>query len=267
METQEYHVEGPVAIVFTTTSIDIDEELMNRCLVLTVDESPEQTQRIHALQREARTIEGILAGERRKDILRVMQNAQRLIEPMRIANPFARELTFTSGRTRTRRDHEKYLTLIDTIALLHQHQREAITHQVNGRTVEMLPVTLADIEAANRIAPEVLGRSLDELPPQTRRLLDGIKSLIVAKLASEAVEQRLCLFSRRELREATGWSAMQIRRHLERLIELEYVGVRGGRNGIAMKYELLIDANEKSEGYRVGLIDTAKLKPQIAKTA
>ena len=33
MKTEEYHVEGPVAIVLTTTSIDIDEELMNRCLV------------------------------------------------------------------------------------------------------------------------------------------------------------------------------------------------------------------------------------------
>jgi tRNA modification GTPase len=41
---------APVAIVLTTTSIDIDEELMNRCLVLTVDESREQTERIHALQ-------------------------------------------------------------------------------------------------------------------------------------------------------------------------------------------------------------------------
>ena len=123
METQEYHVEGPVAIVFTTTSIDIDEELMNRCLVLTVDESTEQTERIHQLQREARTIEGILAREKRRDIQTLLQNAQRLLRPMRIANPFARHLTFTSGRTRTRRDHEKYLTLIDTIALLHQHQR------------------------------------------------------------------------------------------------------------------------------------------------
>ncbi|MFD2256216.1 CHC2 zinc finger domain-containing protein [Luteolibacter algae] len=267
METQEYHVEGPVAIVLTTTSIDIDEELMNRCLVLTVDESTAQTERIHALQREARTIEGILAAEERKDILRLMQNAQRLLKPWKIANPYARELTFTSGRTRTRRDHEKYLTLIDSIALLHQHQREPITHTVGGREVKMLPVTLADIEAANRIAPEVLGRSLDELPPQTRRLLDSAKVLVVRMMAAGQMGQGSALFSRRELREATGWSAMQIRRHLERLIELEYVAVRGGRNGVTMKYELLVDAQEKAESYRVGLIDTAKLKAQTTKKA
>ena len=260
METQEYHVEGPVAIVFTTTSIDIDEELMNRCLVLTVDESREQTERIHALQREARTVEGILAVERRKDIRRVMQNAQRLIRPMRVANPFARELTFTSGRTRTRRDHEKYLTLIDTIALLHQHQREPIRHEVNGRTVEMLPVTLEDIEAANRIAPEVLGRSLDELPPQTRRLLDAIKTLVRSKMAEGQMGQGSALFSRRELRDFTGWSGTQIRRHLEHLIELEHVAVRGGRNGVLIRYELLTDIAETADGFHVGLLDIAKLR-------
>jgi DNA primase len=36
--TQEYRVCGPVMIFLTTTAIEIDEELLNRCLVLTVDE-------------------------------------------------------------------------------------------------------------------------------------------------------------------------------------------------------------------------------------
>ena len=260
METQEYHVEGPVAIVFTTTSIDIDEELMNRCLVLTVDESKAQTERIHELQREARTIEGILANEKRKDIQRLLQNAQRLLRPMRIANPFARHLTFTSGRTRTRRDHEKYLTLIDTIALLHQHQRETIKHQVNGREVEMLPVTIEDIEAANQIAPEVLGRSLDELPPQTRSLLDKIKTLVREKMAEQKLEQCYSLFSRRELRDATGWSETQTRLHLERLEAMEYINRRTGRQGSLCKYELLTDASEAAQVWQVGLLDIETLR-------
>jgi hypothetical protein len=213
-------------------------------------------------------VEGILQAERRKDIIRVMRNAQRLLVPMRVANPFARELTFTSGRTRTRRDHEKYLTLIDTIALLHQHQRELITHEVGGRSVEMLPVTLDDIEAANRIAPEVLGRSLDELPPQTRRLLESIKSLVRERIESDKVEQRLARFTRREIRERTGWSGSQIRRHLEHLVDLEHVVSRGGRNGVLIQYELLTDAAENSTGYHVGLLDVAKLhRKQSSKPA
>jgi hypothetical protein len=260
METQEYHVEGPVAIVFTTTSIDIDEELLNRCLVLTVDESRAQTERIHELQREARTIEGILAGERRKEIQKLMQNAQRLLMPCKIANPYAKHLTFTSGRTRTRRDHEKYLTLIDTIALLHQYQREKITHTIGGREIEMLPVTLEDIEAANRIAPEVLGRSLDELPPQTRGLLESIKAMVRAKMKHESSDQRTALFSRRELRDATGWSETQTRLHLERLESMEFVHRRSGKQGSLCKYELLTDAAEPEGCWHVGLIDVAKLR-------
>jgi len=79
-------------------------------------------------------------------------------------------------------------------------------------------------------------------------------------MEKQSLEQNLTLFSRRELREFTGWSQMQIRRHLERLIELEYITIRGGRNGIAMKHELLVDAQEEKEGYTVGLIDVKKLK-------
>jgi len=257
METQEYHVEGPVAIILTTTSIDIDEELMNRCLVLTVDESPEQTERIHALQREARTLEGLRLKKNRARVQTLMQNTQRLLEPKEIVNPYARHLTFTSGRTRTRRDHEKYLTLIETITLLHQHQRELENDPEAG---PHLKTTLADIEAANRIAPEVLGRSLDELPPQTRRLLESIKTLIRARMKTDSTEQRTTLFSRRELREFTNWSHMQIRRHLERLLDLEHLAVRGGRNGTALKYELLTEAEAETGAYHIGLIDVAELR-------
>ena len=60
--TQEYHVEGPVMMMLTTTAIEIDEELLNRCLVLSVDESREQTEAIHRLQRERRTLAGLLNG-------------------------------------------------------------------------------------------------------------------------------------------------------------------------------------------------------------
>ncbi len=232
---------------------------MNRCLILTVDESREQTERIHQLQREARTVEGIVTQEKRRAILATLTNAQRLLKPYRIANDFAPRLTFTSDRTRTRRDHEKYLTLIDAIALLHQHQREPIKKLVSGKWVEMIPVTVADIEAANAIAPEVLGRSLDELPPQTRSLLESIKTMVVEECEKRDLEQNRFHFSRRELRERTGWSATQIKYHLDRLSDLEYIGTRAGRMGSAFVYELLVDAKSTSELSHVGLLDPGTL--------
>lgn len=248
-------------IILTTTSIDIDEELMNRCLVLTVDESREQTERIHTLQRKARTLEGLRMKKERSAIQTLLQNAQRLLKPIAVVNPYSDELTFTSGRTRTRRDHEKYLTLIESVTLLHQHQRPLENDPIAGPHIK---TTLEDIEAANKISPEVLGRSLDELPPQTRRLLESIKTLIRAKMKKEKTEQRLSLFSRKELRESTGWSYMHVKRHLDRLLELEYIATRGGRNGIAMKYEFSGDLRKGSEGYHVGLLDVGKLRKKYA---
>jgi DNA primase len=257
METQEYHVEGPVMLFLTTTAVDIDEELLNRCLILTVDESRAQTERIHVLQRKARSLEGLRLKKRRQTLLALMRNVQRLVRPLDVVNPWADELTFTTDRTRTRRDHEKYLTLIDAIALLHQHQRPVERDPESG---EFIRVMLDDIALANRLAPELLGRTLDELPPQTRRLLEAVKSAVKARRKERDVEQSLALFSRRDLQAASGWSYSQVKRHLFRLQELEYVAPRFGRMGATLKYELLIDADEPSETAHIGLLDVEKLR-------
>ena len=112
-----------------------------------------------------------MADKGRKDTLTLHRNAQRLLRPLLVANPFAESLTFLDDKTRTRRDHQKYLTLIRAVALLHQYQRPIKTTVHHDQAVEYIEVTLDDIAVANRLACEVLGRSVDELPPQTRRLL------------------------------------------------------------------------------------------------
>jgi len=264
METQEYHVEGPVMIFLTTTAIDIDEELQNRCLTLAVDESREQTERIHTLQRQARTLEGLRLRKRRERLLALMRNAQRLLEPLDVVNPYADALTFTAERTRTRRDHEKYLTLIDAIALLHQHQRP---RQDDGDGGSYITTTLADIQLANQLAPELLGRSLDELPPQTRRLLTHAKTIVRDLCKAQEIEQRLALFTRRDLRELTGWSEYQVRVHLAKLESLEYVARCWGHQGKRCAYELLVDADEPDQAWHIGLLDVDALRKVTATTS
>ena len=70
------------------------------------------------------------------------------------------------NQTRSRRDHMKYLQLIKTITLLHQYQRDRKVVNHNGNELEYIEVALSDIETANNLAHDILGRSLDELPPQ-----------------------------------------------------------------------------------------------------
>jgi DNA primase len=259
LSTDEYHVEGPVMIFSTTTAAEIDEELKNRCLVLAVDESREQTAAIHAAQRERRTLAGLQAKVERARILKVHQNAQRLIEPLAVMNPYAQRLTFINDRTRTRRDHEKYLTLIDVIALLHQHQRPIRT-SAGAVPLRYIEVTLDDIALANTLAHEVLGRTLDELPPQTRRLLGLIREMVEHSCASAKIDRAQHRFSRRLVREVTRWGDTQLKIHLARLVELEYLLVHRGGRGQSFEYELLYDGANDAQRHLSGLIDTEALR-------
>jgi DNA primase catalytic core len=259
--THQYRVEGPVMIFLTTTAIDLDEEMLNRCLVLSVNEDRAQTQAIHRVQREAQTLEGLLQRRDRSTILAVHRNAQRLLKPVFVANPYARELTFHDSQTRTRRDHMKYLTLIRSIALLHQHQRPHKTVQHHGRTVEYIEVALADIAVANRLAHEVLGRSLDELPPQTRRLLLAVDTMVTAECERQKMARSDYRFSRRDVREATGWGDTQLKIHLHRLEEMEYLLAHRGGRGQSFVYELVFARlADSGKPTLPGLIEIDKLK-------
>jgi DNA primase len=259
--THKYRVEGPVMIFLTTTAIQLDEELLNRCLVLTVNEDRSQTQAIHRQQREQQTIEGLLARNDRINTLTLHRNAQRILKPVFVANPFARNLTFLDSQTRTRRDHVKYLTLIRSIAMLHQYQRPVRTTVHHGKTIEYIEVTTEDIEIANRLAHEVLGRSLDELPPQTRRLLLMVDEMVTKECARLQMDRTDYRFSRRDIRQYTGWGNTQLKTHLARLEDLEYLLVHHGGRGQSFVYELMFDRSAHDDKPVLpGLIDVEKLR-------
>ncbi|CAE6789170.1 CHC2 zinc finger domain-containing protein [Paraburkholderia domus] len=253
--TKQYRVKGPVMLMLTTTAINVDEELLNRCLVLTINESREQTREIHARQRSKQTLEGLLAETDKQHIVELHRNAQRLLKPVHVVNPYAEQLTFMDDKTRTRRDHMKYLTLIRSIALLHQYQREhrMVTHR--GETLTYIEVTKDDIRLANRIAHEVLGRTLDELPPQTRRLLTMVQVWVSERCSATAQKQSEFRFTRRDVREATRWGDTQLKVHLARLVELEYVLTHRGLRGLTHEYELRYDGVDDGRPHLMGLLD------------
>lgn len=191
----------------------------------------------------------------------VHHNAQRLLQPVKVVNPYAEHLTFMDEKTRTRRDHRKYLGLIRAIAFLHQYQRPM--RQLagpGGSSTAYIEATPADIAAANGLAHAVLGTTLDELPPQTRLLLTLIRGFVESRSAALAIMPRDVRFTRRELREAIGWGDTQAKLHLSRLAELEYLIVR--RDATRFLYELAW-AGEGHDGrpFVMGLIDPETLSP------
>jgi len=266
LRTKPYKVKGPVMIFTTTTRIELDPELENRCLILVVDEGREQTRAIHHMQRMALTSEGSRARRKREVARELHRNMQRLLRPIEVRAPFAHRLTFPDHATRTRRDHAKYLTLLQAIALLHQHQRPVKREKTEeGDVVEYIEVTKEDVAVAKELAGEALGRRLDDLAPMTHRVLEHVRACVGKICEDLHVAQEDYRFRARDVRSWTGLGHSQVHMHLERLVELEYVLRHRGARGLAFEYELLY-RGEGKDGRRF-VLGVGQVKPSTAPAA
>jgi len=249
--TESYTVNGPVFIMLTTTNPEaLDYETRNRFLEATVNESHEQTKRILKAQREEDTLDGLLRQALKEKLMRLHQNAQRLLRPLKVMNPFAGKLTYPSHGLKMRREQKKYLTLLKSMALLHQHQRPVKRASKEEISIEYVEITREDLERVNRIAGKALARGLDELTASGRGLFEEIRSIVLRK--SEAMRKDLPpespvpepTVTRKELRQATGWTEWQLRTHLQELVKMEYVAVVFGGNGRRTQYAILEDSED-----------------------
>lgn len=248
LATMEYTVEGPVMIFLTTTNLEIDEELQNRAILLTVNEAREQTRIILRNQREEETLEGYTRKRDRDHLTRLHKNIQRVLETIVVVNPYAREMSFPDTRLRMRRDHKKYLTLIRSIALLHQYIRKRNTEtDTGGEKFEYIEVTKEDIILANFLFQRIFQRNLDDLSSQTRGILFQIHDMVEELSKAKGISKREVSFSRKEIRERTCMSDTRLRVHLKRLEELEYILARSGKQGQVVEYELHWEREEEKE--------------------
>jgi hypothetical protein len=203
-----------------------------------------------------------------ESVQRLHHNAQRLLRPLEVVNPYVEYLTYPADRLLHRREQKKYLTLINAIALLRQHQRE-IKRAVSGNAeLEYVEVTLDDIALAGELAREVLGRSLDELSAPVRGMYGELQQLFrqrADELHSEIGDVQL---SRREIRDTTGWSDWQVRAYCKQLVEMEYLYQVSGANGKRFVYGLAWhgEINENAATLN-GLVDVEQLKERLKETA
>jgi DNA primase len=196
LHTEHYEVYGPVVIVLTTTSPEaFDEETRSRFVQLTMDESAAQTKAILERQRRSFTLEGVLERATAEAVQRLHHNAQRLLQPLAVVNPYVEQLTYPSDRLSSRREQKKYLALINSIALLHQHQREVKRAARGDVELEYVEVTIADIALANELAQEVLARGLDELAAPVRGLYEELRKLCVQRAGEMNCQPEAVLLS------------------------------------------------------------------------
>jgi hypothetical protein len=207
MRTKVFTVEARAAFIEATTASAVNNENATRCFELQMDETEEQTGRIHERQRRLRTERGLALRREAEAIVRKHWNAQRLLEPLPVVIPYADLLTFPTSWMRTRRDHARFLNLIEVSAFLHQYQRE---RTVGGAIV----AALTDYAVAYELAGQVLAETLSDLRKPLRDAYERIRGLCGGGEGT---------VSRRQIREELKQPDSTVRRWLFELVELEYL--------------------------------------------
>jgi predicted transcriptional regulator len=167
-------VHGPVTIAGCTTQESLYEDNANRSFLIYLDESPEQDERIMEYQRKvsAGKIDVQAEGQAR----RLLQNVQRMLQPVSVRNSYAEQLRIPPEVFKQRRSNAHYLAFIEVVTFYKQYQRERKTDEISGEVY--IETTLEDIREANDLMGEILLRKSDELNGATRNYLETLKTFL-----------------------------------------------------------------------------------------
>ena len=250
--TETRTVLGPISYIETTTRPRLHEENATRCFEIYLDQTKEQTKLIHERQKQARTLEGLKKRDIvDKTILR-HHNMQRLLKTIRVVIPFVQAVNFPADWLRTRRDHQRFLNLIEAVTFLHQHQREV---KQTEEGMEYIEATMADYAIAFELAQAVMGESLTEMKPPQREVLEACRRL----------QEERGDYTRRDVREATGLPHRRCWELLEDLVDLEYMVKPEGKQGQTCRYRLAENAMAALKPLE-GLTTPAQLAQALAES-
>lgn len=218
---------------FGATTREMYMDNQSRSIVLSMDESSEQTERIiQAIPPEP---------ARMAKIQTELKNMIRMLKPRRIINPFARDLVLPGTVPMARRLNDQLKRFVEQITYLHQYGRE---EDEQGRIITQL----SDVQAGLRLFSDSLALKLDELTPQARSFYESLKEHWSKQEDDFAMNQRM-------MRETFGISKTSLQRHIKLLLELEYLTIHSGtknkgyyytlEKGIPAQHNTIIDALHK----------------------
>lgn len=225
--TIHLRVEGPVCVSGCTTKESIYEDNANRSFLIYLDESPEQDERIMNYQRlqSARKID--VAQEHA--VRELLQNTQRLLDPVGIVNPFAEFLKLPTEVLKPRRTNSHYLQFIEAITFYHQKQRKQHTDTETGEIY--IETTLEDIAEANKLMKEILLRKSDDITGACRNYFEALKNHLQQNTVST--------FTNKEIRASLRMPLSTVKRHNLELINCGYLKLAESKKQKGYRYEVV----------------------------
>ena len=216
-------VEGPVSISGCTTRERIYEDNANRCLLLYIDGSREQDDRI--MDYQARLSAGQVDLEGEQATRQLLQHMQRLLKPVTVINRYAGHIRLPEQVFKPRRTMTLLLSFIEAITMLHQYQREV---KKDARNQPYIETTVEDIEAAFALLKDVLFQKSDELARATREFLERLKILLH--------QQGKTSFTARDIRLPLRIAPTTLKRYLVELQRYGYIKMSSGNRYTRYEY-------------------------------
>jgi len=233
MKTIVVEMSGPISFIESSTKEALNPENTSRSFQLYLDESEEQTKKVQEYQRFIRSLDGWKLLDKRASVIRIHNNAQRLLKPIKIIIPFIDRIKFPSRWIRTRRDQDRFLSLIEAVTFLYQYQRPIKQDQRGKPYIES---SLKDYEIAYNLAGRALLDTLEDLQGSTKAFYEALETTIKRK-ATESLEK--FTFKRRDAREWMRLPDHYVKRKLAMLEELEYVSCERSYKGGSFTYRFI----------------------------
>jgi hypothetical protein len=225
-KTIHLKVQGPVTVAGCTTQESMYEDNANRSFLIYLDESKEQDKKVMHYQRLLAA--GKINLEEEHQTKEFFKNVQRVLEPVKIINPYAEYLEIPEEVLKPRRSNAHYLGFIEAVTYYHQYQR---AEEVNTDTGECyIQTTLEDIETANTLMKEILLRKSDELNKATRSYFEHLKTYLKNENKST--------FSTKEMRAALRTNPSNQKRYMILLLANNYIKKVKGKKERGFVYEV-----------------------------
>jgi hypothetical protein len=230
MRTITLIVEGPVSIIGCTTREKIYEDNSNRSILIYLDGSQEQDFRIMNYQKNLRA--NLIDSVSESQIQNKLQNMQRVLEPIKVVNPYAPIIDIPQEDFKPRRTLPLLLSFIETITFYHQYQRQEQADENGEVFIEVIP---QDIAQAFHLMKEVLFRKADELSGAAREFYQELKD----KKYTAPNNNKGKGFYAREVRQETRIHPRTLNRYLNELAEYNLLQITGGnKNTTGYSYKL-----------------------------
>jgi DNA primase len=218
-------VYGPIASMACTTKGEIYEDNMNRCFLIAVDETREQTGRI--IQYQNRKASGKIDGQEERRITEFIQNCLRMLKPHEVINPYADKVQLPEEAHKIRRLNDLYQSFVKQMTLMNQYRRKK---DQKGRLI----TEKEDLQVAAEIMFDSIVLKIDELDGSLRLFYEQLKTYIKGK--GNAYESYS--FGQREIRQVLNISKTQLHRYINDLLSLEYIQQTGGYANRGYQYKV-----------------------------